>query len=189
MKYFWIMLIGLFMFSCTPEKKTDFVHFSNNYECNIPLVSTYIDSVEVEFIIDTGAAISLIDSDWYSNNRDECTFVHKAELELHGIGGDVSEKTVDVVRMNLPIGYVTLVESDLSSVKDKLKSDGYNVIGIIGSDFLKTRNYIIDFEKRMLYPANKKDSLNEENTSRGKILPSAYQLYLARKELGITIDK
>jgi len=91
--------------------------------------------------------------------------------------------------MNLPVGYVTLVESDLSSVKDKLKNDGYNVIGIIGSDFLKTRNYIIDFEKRMLYPANKKDSLNEENTSRGKILPSAYQLYLARKELGITIDK
>lgn len=189
MKYFWVILLGLFMFSCTPEKKTDFIHFSNNYECNIPLVSTYVDGIEVEFIIDTGAAISLIDEDWYSKNQDEVTFVNTVDVQLHGIGGSTSEKTVDVVGMNLPVGYVTLMESDLSSVKNKLKNDGYNVIGIIGSDFLKTRNYIIDFEKRMIYPANKKDSLNEKSTSRGEILPSAYQLYLARKELGVTIDK
>ena len=189
MKYFLILLLSLFMFSCTPENKTDFIHFSNNYECNIPMVSTYIDGIEVEFIIDTGAAISLIDQDWYSKNQDEVKFINDVDIQLHGIGGSTSKQQVDIVGMDLPIGYITLMESDLSSVKDRLKTDGYNVIGIIGSDFLKTRNYIVDFEKRMIYPANKKDSLNAKNTSWGKVVPSSHQLYLARKELGITIGK
>ena len=189
MKYLLVLLLSLFIFSCTPENKSDFVHFSNNYECNIPMVSTYIDGIEVEFIIDTGAAISLIDADWYSKNQDEVMFINNVEVQLHGIGGSTSEEQVDIVGMNLPIGYITLMESDLSSVKDKLKTDGYNVIGIIGSDFLKTRNYIIDFEKRMIYPANKKDSLNEKSTSWGQTIPSSHKLYIARKEPGIAIDK
>lgn len=186
-KYFLILLLGLITFACTPEKKSDFVHFSNQYECNIPMVRTHIDSVEVDFIVDTGAGMSLIDSEWYKVNKDEVSFVNEVALELHGIGGTETSTTAAVVRMNLPVGYVTLVESDLSSVKNQLNSEGYNVIGIIGSDFFKSRNYIIDFEKRMIYPANKKDSINEIAKNRGKILPSSHQLYLARKELGLIV--
>lgn len=189
MKKFLILLLSVLMFACVSEPKTDFIHFSNNYECNIPLVSTYIDNVKSDFIIDTGAAISLIDSDWYNNNKDEVTFINDVQIQLHGIGGSTTEDNVDIIGMNLPLGYVTLMESDLSSVKNKLKQDGYNVIGIIGSDFLKTRKYIIDYELRMLYPANKKDSLNEKSTSWGQNLPSSHKLYLAREELGVVVDK
>jgi hypothetical protein len=186
-KFLMLMLLGLFMFSCTPEKKSDFVNFSNQYECNIPMVRTLIDSTAVDFIIDTGAGVSLIDEEWYDENKDEVIFVNTVEMELHGIGGSTENVTSDVVRMNLPVGNVTLVESNLSSVKNKLNKEGYNVIGIIGSDFFKTRNYIIDFEKRMLYPANKKDSINEIAENRKQILPSAHKLYVARKELGLTV--
>ena len=56
------------------------------------MVSTYIDGIEVEFIIDTGAAISLIDADWYSKNQDEVIFINNVEVQLHGIGGSTSEE-------------------------------------------------------------------------------------------------
>ena len=92
MKYLLVLLLSLFIFSCTPENKSDFVHFSNNYECNIPMVSTYIDGIEVEFIIDTGAAISLIDADWYSKNQDEVIFINNVDKQLHRIAGSTSEE-------------------------------------------------------------------------------------------------
>lgn len=189
MKYIWIMFLSMFMFACSQEKKADFINFSNSYECNIPMVRTTINNVEIDFIIDTGASTSLIDSEWYLSNQDKVTFVTDVDVQYHGIGGSTEQDTKDVVRMNLPVGYVTLVESDLSSVKNKLNSEGYNVVGVIGSDFFKIHKYIIDFEKRMLYPANVKDSLNEKHTYRRPQLPSACQFYLARKELGLTANR
>jgi hypothetical protein len=72
--------------------------------------------------------------------------------------------TVDVVIGELSIGDVIFMESDLSSVRRQLQIEGYNIIGIIGSDFFERTLSIIDYGNRALYFASLDlDSLNIGN--------------------------
>lgn len=153
MKKYIILLLTLLFISCSEQKHhSDFV----NYNCNIPIIECVLDKDTVNLIVDTGAEYSLVNSNYYRNNASKFRFVNSLETEFHGIGG-TNTQVADVVGANTSLGYITFIEQDLSTVVKSLPQ--YDIVGLIGSDFLKSRNYIIDYKMRKLYPYHQLDSI------------------------------
>lgn len=164
-----LLIIMLFLaVGCNnkPVNTESLLYFENKYTeaCNIPVVKSQVGNQTAYFIIDTGANTSLIDSDYYRTHQELFVFSHTVDVQYHGIGGSTEEMTVDVVIGELSIGDVIFMESDLSSVRMQLQIEGYNIIGIIGSDFFERTLSIIDYGNRALYFASLDlDSLNIGN--------------------------
>ncbi|UWG73597.1 MAG: Retroviral aspartyl protease [Bacteriophage sp.] len=164
-----LLIIMLFLaVGCNnkPVNTESLLYFENKYTeaCNIPVVKSQVGNQTAYFIIDTGANTSLIDSDYYRTHQELFVFSHTVDVQYHGIGGSTEEMTVDVVIGELSIGDVIFMESDLSSVRRQLQIEGYNIIGIIGSDFFERTLSIIDYGNRALYFASLDlDSLNIGN--------------------------
>ena len=142
-----------FLIGCTKNyKENEFI----NSDCNIPIIDCVIGSDTVNLIVDTGAEYSLIDKEYYYNNRQKFRLVSTIETEFHGING--TRKSVsDIVVINSSFGYIPFVEQDLKEVI-KSKSQ-YKIVGILGSDFFISTNYIIDFKTRKIYPYQQIDSI------------------------------
>lgn len=143
-----ILLLGIT--SCKKETQGT-IEFKNSAysECNIPIISVKVDSVDVLFILDTGANSSLIDSDFYRNNKNLFTYSRTINVQYTGIGGSTGYKDQDIVVASTNIGDVVFIEQDLSSVINSVKD--YKIKGVIGSSFFKLNPSIIDYHNRCLY--------------------------------------
>ena len=152
MKKYLIILLTVLLTACGQK------HTQNNFintDCNIPIIECVLGTDTVDMIVDTGAEYSLIDSKYLENN--ECfTVVNSIETQFSGIGG-VNTQISRIVSTNSSLGYITFVEQNLDAVVESLSN--YNIVGLIGSDFLKSRNYIVDYKMRKIYPFEQLDSI------------------------------
>lgn len=149
-----IILLLLLIFSSCVDLKTSQNDFINT-DCNIPIIECVLGIDTVNMIVDTGAEYSLIDSKYLENN--ECfTVVNSIETQFSGIGG-INTQISRIVSTNSSLGYITFVEQNLDAVVESLSN--YNIVGLIGSDFLKSRNYIVDYKMRKIYPFEQRDSI------------------------------
>lgn len=146
MKKLILLLFTIICMACTPNKNnmTDFT-----YAGNIPIVGDTINNEVVHFIIDSGANISLLDSDYCKENLNNLEITNEVELQLFGISGTSSFRKSYTVVINTSIGSCTFQDTDLSDVVRKTNRYGYNVIGIIGSDFLRD-GYAINYKTKQL---------------------------------------
>lgn len=152
MKKYLIILLTILLTACEQKHtQNDFI----NTDCNIPIIECVLGTDTVNMIVDTGAEYSLIDSKYLENH--ECfTVVNSIETQFSGIGG-INTQISRVVSTNSNLGYITFVEQNLDAVVESLSN--YNIVGLIGSDFLKSRNYIIDYKMRKIYPYEQLDSI------------------------------
>lgn len=153
MKKYLILLLTLLLISCNDVKtyQGDFI----NTDCNIPIIECVIGSDTVDMIVDTGAEYSLINSRYLETNK-EFRVINSVETQFSGIGG-VNTQISKVVGIPSNLGYITFVEQNLEAVIKTLPQ--YEIVGLIGSDFLKSRNYIIDYKMRKIYPFEQLDSI------------------------------
>ena len=152
-KIFITLLVSLVLLSCSETKtQNDFI----NSDCNIPIIECVLGNDTVDLIVDSGAEYSLISSEYYNYNPNNFTVVNEIETQFSGIGG-VNTQISRIVATNSNLGYVTFVEQNLNAVIEALPQ--YNVVGLIGSDFLKSRNYVIDYNKRKIYHYELRDSI------------------------------
>ena len=153
MKKYLILLLTILLISCN-NIKTQQGNFIN-IDCNIPIIECVLGNDTIDMIVDTGAECSLIDSKYLENNK--CfTVVNSIETQFSGIGG-VNTQISRIVSTKSSLGYITFVEQNLDAVIESLPN--YNVVGLIGSDFLKSRNYIVDYKSRKIYPYEQLDSI------------------------------
>lgn len=152
MRTFIFLLLILILSACTPNNNQgDFI----NQDCNIPIIECVLGTDTVNMIVDTGAEYSLINSKYLENN--ECfTVVNSIETQFSGIGG-INTQISRIVSTNSSLGYITFVEQNLDAVVESLSN--YNIVGLIGSDFLKSRNYVVDYKMRKIYPYEQLDSI------------------------------
>ena len=147
------LLVSLVLLSCSETKtQNDFI----NSDCNIPIIECVLGNDTVDLIVDSGAEYSLISSDYYKQNPNNFTIVNKIETQFSGIGG-VNTQISRIVATNSNLGYVTFIEQNLNAVIEALPQ--YNIVGLIGSDFLKSRNYVIDYKQRKIYHYELRDSI------------------------------
>ena len=153
MKKYLILLLTIIFIACSEQKSinTDFV----NSDCNIPIIECVLGTDTVDMVVDTGAEYSLIDSKYLENN--ECfTVINSIETQFSGIGG-INTQISKIVSIESSLGYITFIEQNLDAVVESLPN--YKVVGLIGSDFLKSRNYIVDYKMRKIYPYEQSDSI------------------------------
>lgn len=152
-KIFITLLVSLVLLSCGETKtQNDFI----NYDCNIPIIECILENDTVNVIVDTGAEYSLIDSKYYQDNSNNFKVINSIETQFSGIGG-VNTQISRIVATDSNLGYITFVEQNLQAVVQSLPQ--YEIAGLIGSDFLKSRNYIVDYKLRKIYPYELRDSI------------------------------
>ena len=145
--------MSLVFLACNETKtQNDFI----NTDCNIPIIECVLGNDTVNLIVDSGAEYSLISSKYYKQNTNNFTVVNEIETQFSGIGG-VNTQISKIVATNSNLGYLTFIELNLNAVVESLPQ--YNIVGLIGSDFLKSRNYVIDYNKRKIYHYELRDSI------------------------------
>lgn len=145
--------MSLVLLSCGETKtQNDFI----NTDCNIPIIECVLGNDTVDLIVDSGAEYSLISSEYYNQNPNNFKVINEIETQFSGIGG-VNTQISKIVAINSNLGYVTFIEQNLKAVVESLPQ--YNIVGLIGSDFLKSRNYVIDYNKRKIYHYELRDSI------------------------------
>lgn len=153
MKKLLILFISILLISCNNTKtQNDFI----NYDCNIPIIECILGNDTVNMIVDTGAEYSLIDSKYYQDNSNNFKVINSVETQFSGIGG-VNNQISRIVATDSNLGYITFVEQNLQAVVQSLPQ--YEIAGLISSDFLKSRNYIVDYKLRKIYPCELRDSI------------------------------
>lgn len=139
-----LLILFIVMTSCignnNPNNMIDFT-----YAGNLPVVGDTINNEVVHFIIDSGANLSLIDSNYYQKNKKKFRSVDEIDLKLWGIGGVSESRKSVTIRLRTSIGWCTFQETDLTQVIKQVNLGGYNVVGIIGSDFLRD-GYVINYK-------------------------------------------
>ena len=147
------LLVSLVLLSCSETKtQNDFI----NTDCNIPIIECVLGNDTVDLIVDSGAEYSLISSEYYNQNPNNFTVVNEIETQFSGIGG-INTQISKIVATNSNLGYLTFIEQNLKAVVESLPQ--YNIVGLIGSDFLKSRNYVIDYKQRKIYHYELRDSI------------------------------
>lgn len=154
MKKYLILLLTILLISCENIKvQNDFI----NSDCNIPIIECVLGNDTVNMIVDTGAEYTLIDSKYFQENQDNFHVMNEIGTQFFGIGGVLETEVAKVINAKTSLGVMTLIEQDLSNVIASMPE--YNVVGLIGSDFLKSRNYVVDYKVRKIYHYELRDSI------------------------------
>lgn len=154
MKKYLIVLLTLLLCSCNAEKsQNDFI----SVDCNIPIIECILGNDTVNMIVDTGAEYTLIDSKYFQENQDNFQVMNEIGTQFFGIGGVLKTEVAKVINAETSLGIMTLIEQDLSNVIASMPE--YNVVGLIGSDFLRSRNYVVDYKVRKIYHYELRDSI------------------------------
>ena len=151
MKKIVVLFLLILCAACSPNNQNNMKDFT--YAGNIPIIGDTINNEVVHFIVDSGANISLINSEYYNNNRDEFTLTNEVDLRLFGISGVSETRISHTVILKTAIGSCIFQDSDLSAVINQTNKFGYNVIGLIGSDFLKD-DYVINYKTKQISKCN-----------------------------------
>lgn len=157
MKKYLLIIIIVLLTSCKSDKsQSSFI----NYDCNIPIIECVIEKDTVNLIVDSGAEYSLLHTQYYRNNYHKFTMIKQVETQFHGIGGTTTQVS-DVINASTSIGYITFIEQDLKEVIYSMPQ--YNIVGLLGSDFLSNHNFIIDYNVKKIYPYEQLDSIYGKN--------------------------
>lgn len=113
-----------------------------------------IDGVDTNFIVDTGAAKTVVD---LSFARSQNLLLQESTVQVHGLG--VSNMVLYTIKSaTLMVGEFTLAlpqlyAIDLRHVKQSLLEKGVerSANGIIGADVLNYHKAIIDYANQLLY--------------------------------------
>ena len=137
--------------ACGHSNRNNMVDFT--YADNIPILGDTINQEVVHFIVDTGANISLIDTKYYNDNKNRFLSLQEMEMRMFGIGGISETRMSHTVILNTSLGRCKFQDSDLSVVIKQVNRLGYNVIGLIGSDFLKD-DYVVNYKTKQISKCN-----------------------------------
>lgn len=145
-----LLIILVLFISC--NKSSEYYKFFKNNEIKIPIVEKTIGNKSYNFIIDSGANISLIDSTWYSNNTDLFKYEGTNEIWMTGVSGIIKSNTV-IISTKVDSNLMYFATSDLTSVIKALREQKIEVIGLLGSEYLQHNKLILDYNKKALYSA------------------------------------
>lgn len=118
---------------------------------NLPIVTFYQGDKKFNFLLDTGATLSVI------NQAALESITHttiNGTGELYGVDG--VKREVSYASINLAYKNKDYTEEfqvlDMQEAIDQVKAEsGVNMVGIIGSEFFRKYKYVLDFDELVAY--------------------------------------
>lgn len=134
------------------RNKTNHISFKEAMDLvELPIITFYNEGKKFNFLLDTGATISVIDSNALNN------FTHE-KIKESGVVYGMEGNTINVSFIKASLEHKGKLYSeefqvvDMSSAFSKLKSEsGVNLSGILGNSFFKKYQYVLDFESLIAY--------------------------------------
>ena len=137
----WIIIILLFT-SCATVSTVDNMKFAGN---DLVIVNIQMNGINERFLVDTGSSSSYISTEFLREKR--CFNLNERTAYYASAASYIEYNTIKVK--------VTLFGDtywfNTISLYALNRSLGNGVIGILGSDFLRRNNLIIDYNKRIIY--------------------------------------
>lgn len=123
---------------------------------NLPIIALSNNGNVLNFLIDSGSNISHICAEYYETLDAELLGTYE-EGEVAGLGATNTGVTMCSTTLKDILGNeykVNLsVSNQLSAVAKSIEaSTGVKIHGLLGTDFLKANNYVIDFKALTVYP-------------------------------------
>lgn len=126
----------------------------------LPIVFLTNNGQSFNFLIDTGATLSVIDS----NILDKLDY-SKLDIKGNAYGIDGNIVNVDYVAMTLSHGDTKFVEQfqvmRLDAFDNLRETDNIDLAGILGGAFLKRYNFVVDYKELIAYTKIDKDGSNK----------------------------
>ena len=126
----------------------------------LPIVSLTNNGQTFKFLIDTGATLSVIDS----NILDKLNY-SKLDIKGNAYGIDGNIVNVDYVAMTLSHGDTKFVEQfqvmRLDAFDNLRETDNIDLAGILGGTFLERYNFVVDYKELIVYTKVDKDGSNK----------------------------
>lgn len=118
---------------------------------NLPIVTFYQGDKKFNFLLDTGATLSVINQAALESITHTTT---NETGELFGVDG--VKREVSYASINLAYKNKAYTEEfqvlDMQEAIDQVKAEsGVNMVGIIGSEFFRKYKYILDFDELVAY--------------------------------------
>jgi hypothetical protein len=143
-----ILSLLLLLTSFKPAEKTsksiELIHHNHLY-----FIRVILNGKKANLLIDTGAAASLLD---INQAKDYNFKFNKTNENFAGVGGLSSRYRVFNYKFNhdsttLP---VYPFGADLKFIAETFEEKGMPIVGVIGSDFLKKNDAVIDYKRKKL---------------------------------------
>jgi len=128
---------------------------------NLMIIKAKADSTEGNFILDTGCPGLVLNITYFRNYQS----ITDPNAETEGINGAVATEQVSVHDFHFGTIQQYNVKADLANLGNIENSKGIKVLGLIGLDFLKDCELIIDYQSNLMYfhVMNKKESGSYKN--------------------------
>ncbi|MEO1049236.1 MAG: aspartyl protease family protein [Bacteroidota bacterium] len=120
---------------------------------DIIILDMYINNRKAKFIVDTGASISLIDTNQSAKYRYQY-YANDNKGQLTGFGGQENFVRTSVIELSSCEGVhynnVKFYAANLNHINKVLSSRNIQVLGILGADFLNGHKVVINYHTRRL---------------------------------------
>lgn len=123
---------------------------------NLPIIALSNNGVVFNFLLDSGSNISHICSEYFELLDCKVLGTYK-EGNVHGLGAKNEGITMcsatlkDIAGKEYSVNLS--ISNQLKAVSDSIEATtGVRVHGLLGTDFLRTYNYVLDFKTLEVYP-------------------------------------
>lgn len=134
------------------QKKRENMSFREAMDLvELPVITFYNNDKKFNFLLDTGATLSVIDSNALKQMKYE-------EIDVVGTIFGMEGNKIDVGYANIDLKYKKQIYTDsfqvidMSSAFDQVKAEsGVTLSGVLGSLFFKKYQYVLDFNDLIAY--------------------------------------
>ena len=143
-----IFILFVFLSSCASLKTFQMPAKINLVEINnMHFVRVTFNEIKTLLLIDTGASKSLLDISKSEEYGFSYTLLSKKQYV--GLGG--LQDIYVIYDYKIQEIWITFLGVDLSEIQGYFNKSGIDIVGIIGSDFIKNYNVVIDFKNNIMY--------------------------------------
>lgn len=134
------------------DRKKNTISFKESLDlAEIPVITFYQNETKLNFLLDTGSNISIIDKKVYDIIETKET---NRQSTLAGLGGEYSTNPI----VTITFTYLEKIFTDDFQVVDMTSTfatikqrTGVTINGIIGSKFMQKYKYVLDFKEMIAY--------------------------------------
>lgn len=148
-----VFIMGIALFSCaSPPQRSSPDELTIRITENLILVKLLVNGKQANFIVDTGASVSIIDRQQASKYRFRCfdNLDQGSMNSMAGISSLILTSGIELRYQNHQFRHVKFYASDMDYINRFMKERHVYILGILGADFLKRNQAVIDYKHRRI---------------------------------------